>query len=275
MLDRAATVLGRIVRSSAVAYLFACSVGSVAVAAQSPGPATTATLRGQVIDSIGGDPISGVLVRMETGEEAVSDRLGRFVVAGLAPGEHTLALLTADCRITWARIDIAAGVSREVEIRLSPAFGAAARQEREDEADRQRAKGRILVAEEIDRMNARSATDLVRRLAPTMVRRWTGVVGEPAAINGRAPSSIAAESVPVLVVDGVRVSDVAYMLDQLQPSEVDTIEVLQGAAGGWEFGSQGAAGVIRVVRRRGVADGALDEVAVNICTVPGFRGRGL
>jgi hypothetical protein len=228
-----------------------------------------------VVDSIGGDPIPGVLIRVETGEEAVSDRLGRFAVPGLRPGRQTLALLTEDCRITWARIDIAAGVSREVEIRLPPTFGAAALRDQARDASRQRSKGKVLVAAEIDRMNAHSATDLVRRLEPSMVRRWTGVVGEPAAVNGRAPSSIAAVSVPVLLVDGVRVHDVAFMLDQLQPSEVDTLEVVPGAAGGWEFGSQGAGGLIRVVRRRGFADGSPEGVTANQCTVPGFGGSRL
>lgn len=232
------------------------------------------TFRAQVVDSVAGDPIPGVLVRFESGQEAVSDEVGRIVVQGLDPGEHTLALLTADCRVTWARVDLAAGTTREIELRLPPAFGAVASKAREEEADRRRAKGKILVAEEIDGMNARSATDLVRRLAPSMVRGWTGVAGEATSVSGRAPNSIIGDQAPVLVVDGVRVHDVAYMLDQMLPSEVDTLEVLPGAAGGWEFGSQGSSGVIRIVRRRGVATGTPESVETQSCSVPGFRRGG-
>jgi hypothetical protein len=247
---------------------------SIRFAAPPPASAQdrTTTFRAQVVDSIAGDPIAGVLVRFDSGTEAVSDDVGRITVEGLDPGEHTLALLTADCRVTWARVDLAVGVTREIELRLPPVFGAAALRAHQDDADRRRAKGKILVAEEIDRMNARSATDLVRRLAPSMVRGWSGVVGEPASVSGRAPSSIIGDADPVLVVDGARVHDVAYMLDQLLPSEVDTLEVLPGAAGGWEFGSQGASGVIRIVRRRGIASGSPETVEAKACSVPGFSG---
>jgi outer membrane receptor protein involved in Fe transport len=198
--------------------------------------------------------------------------MGRIEVTGLVPGSHVLALLTVDCRVTWARVELRPGLGREVELRLPPAFGAAAEAAREEEAERVRSKGKVMVASEIDQVGARSATDLVRRLAPSMVRGWTGVVGEPVGVRGRAPSSIIGDGEPVLVVDGARVHDVANTLDQILPAEIDTLEVLPGAAGGWEFGSDGAAGVIRIVRRRGIATGTPEALEVQPCTVPWLRG---
>ena len=63
----------------------------------------SATLEGQVLDSVTGRPMEGVLVRIDTGPEVFSDVDGRYRLMGLRPGRHILALLTVDCRVNWAQ----------------------------------------------------------------------------------------------------------------------------------------------------------------------------
>ena len=63
-----------------------------------------AYLEGQIVDSVSGDPIPGVLVRTDSGHEAFTDQLGRFELTGLPEGERLLALMTEDCRITWGQV---------------------------------------------------------------------------------------------------------------------------------------------------------------------------
>ena len=253
--------------------LAVCAVHSASLtndlAAQAP---PSATLEGQIVDSISGDPIEGVLIRMGSGPEAFSDERGRFRLIGLEPGRHLFALLTADCRVTWGQVDLVEGVVSDASFRLPPSFGAAAEEARRSQNERSRAQGRVLVAAEIDRMHARSVTELVRRLAPDMVRTaGTGQIGARSSFTGRGgQASFMADPGPVLVIDGARVPDVARALDAMNPSEVAVLEVLPGAVAGWEFGSSGASGVIRVSTRKGVPTGAPDGLAATDCVVPDF-----
>ena len=69
-------------------------------------------------------------------------------------------------------------------------------------------------------------------------------------------------------VDGVRAAHGAQALDVIRPSEVETLELLPGAVAGWEFGSAGSAGVIRVTTRRGAR--ASSRSGAEGCIVPGF-----
>ena len=66
----------------------------------------SASLEGQIVDSVSGDPIPGVLVRTDSGHEAFTDPLGRFELTALPEGNRLLALMTADCRITWGQVTV-------------------------------------------------------------------------------------------------------------------------------------------------------------------------
>jgi len=252
------------------ALAISSAVGVTGLAAQA---SPSAIIEGRVVDSISGDPIAGVLVRMDTGPEAFTDERGRFRLTGLTPGRHLFAMLSADCRVTWGRVDLVEGVVREARLRLPPSFGAAAEEARRGERERSRVQGRVLLAAEIDRLNARSVTELVRRLAPDMVSSaGSGQLGATSRFTGRGQSSFMPDPGPVLVVDGTRVADVARTLDYMHPSEVAVLEVLPGAAAGWDFGSDGGSGAIRVTTRKGFATGAPDEQAAADCVVPDFPG---
>jgi hypothetical protein len=262
----------RAISASSLAAFVVALVLSTAIATELAAQGSpSAILEGQIVDSISGDPIAGVLVRMDTGPETFTDERGRFRLIGLTPGRHLFAMLSADCRITWGQVDLVDGVEREAQLRLPPSFGAAAEEARRRESERRRVQGRVLVAAEIDRMHARSVSELVRRLAPDMVASaGTGQIGARSRITGRGQASFMPDPGPVLVVDGARVGDVARALDYMHPSEVAVLEVLPGAAAGWEFGSDGGSGVIRVTTRKGLATGAPDEQAAADCVVPDF-----
>jgi hypothetical protein len=245
-------------------------VGTPQLHGQTP---LTATLEGQVVDSLSGEPMSGVLVRMDSGPETLSDLDGRFRLLGLASGSHVVALLTEDCRVAWSEVDLEAGAATDVVVRLTVPPGSEEAREREA-AERRRAEGRVVTAEEIAKMNAVSLTDVIRRVEPTMVSSPVGYPGAPSPLSGRSPNSLSApsgENEPVVVIDGVRVADGSRTLQTIDPSDVETLELLSSAAGGWEFGSAGASGVIRVTTRKG-GEHRLSG-GVEACQVPSFPRR--
>lgn len=246
------------------------AIAQVEMSADAPPP--VAFLQGQIVDSISGDPIPGVLIRMDSGHEAFTDRRGRFEFADLPEGRRLLAIMTADCRVTWGQVTVVQRFPRDVRLRLPPAFGAKAQEDQRVVEERQRTTGRRLEAHEIEGMNARNVMELIRRLAPNMVSPMPGDVGATSSFRSARGRSTAVADPPVLLIDGVRTPGAEGTLSQMRPNEVESIEVQPGAAAGWEYGSAGASGVIKVTLKKGLASGASERPTAAPCVVPAFPG---
>lgn len=232
------------------------------LAAQDP---STAGLRGVVVDSVAGEPIGGVLVRLDTGPEAVTAGDGRFQLSGVEPGSHMLALLSADCRVTWAEVTLAPDTVVEARFRLPRV---PTTEERRSSEERRRSQGEVVTAEEIEAMHARSLVEVIRRVEPSMVGS-ASVVGAVTPVRSRSRNSMTERGMePVVVVDGVRAADASRAIHSIDASDVARLEVLPGSAAGWEYGSDGAAGVI-LVTTRGRIDPA-GESELEACVVPDF-----
>lgn len=236
------------------------------------GPAPVAFLHGQIVDSISGQPIPGVLVRMDSGHEAFTDRRGEFEFADLPEGKRLLAMMTADCRVTWGQVTVVQRFPRDVTFRLPPVFGAKAEQDQREVEERQRSTGRRLEAHEIEGMNAKDVMELVRRLAPNMVSPMAGDVGATSSFRSARGRSTGVADPPVVLIDGVRTPGAEGTLSTMRPQEVESIEVQPGAAAGWEYGSAGASGVIKITLKKGLATGAEERPEAASCSVPGFPG---
>ena len=184
-------------------------------------PDAGAVFQGQVVDSVSGDPIEGVLIRMDTGETGFSDRLGEFLITGIPQGRRMFAMLTADCRITWNEITVVNGIPRNERYRLPPAFGAVAAEEEQIVEERKRTGGRVLEQAEIDRISASSVLELVRRVAPNMVSPMQGAPGDESnLVSARGRSTGAASDAPVVVIDGVRMPGAEGTLYTMRPHEI-------------------------------------------------------
>jgi len=90
-----------------------------------------------------------------------------------------------------------------------------------------------------------------------------GVAGAPVKINIRGTSSISAGSEPLYVIDGIPMTSGDYSsgslgsktnaLSDLNPNDIESIEVLKDAASAAIYGSRGANGVIIVTTKKGKA----------------------
>jgi hypothetical protein len=260
-----------------IGWSVALSASAVAAAAAQVEMSATAepigaVFEGQVVDSLTGDPIEGVLIRMDSGGEAFSDERGEFRFVGLPQGRRLFAMLTADCRITWAEITVVEGIPRRERFRLPPAFGAAADAADEEEARRKSTGGRRLTARELDESQANSVLELIRQISPNMVDPMRGEPGGVSELRAGRGRSLGTTDPPVIVIDGVRMPGVEGTLSTMRPSEVAELEIQPGAAAGWEYGSAGASGVIKITMRRGLPDGAEEVRERSACVVPAFPG---
>ncbi len=252
-----------------VALCVAFLAGDLCAQASGATASADAVFQGQVLDELTETPVAGVLVRLDTGAEAVTGRDGRFRVGPVPPGRHLYALLTSDCEITWGQVDLTPAETHEARLTVAAGFASAAAAQQE-ESRRTRSKGKFLTGAEIDELHATSMAEVIRRVAPTMVMGAPEEAGGITQLTSRGSNSIVSRSVPIVVIDGMRMDDGASALNNVRPSEVETLEILPGAAGGWEFGSSGSGGVIKVTTGRSGASALSTDKA---CVVPDFPGR--
>lgn len=98
-----------------------------------------------------------------------------------------------------------------------------------------------------DRPLARAEQALQGQLAGVTVRTETGEPGADQKIRVRGAASVNASSDPLYVVDGVPMNT----LSSINPSDIQSIEVLKDAASAAIYGSRGSNGVVIVTTKRG------------------------
>jgi hypothetical protein len=215
---------------------------------------TPPRIQGLVVDSVTGAAIPEAVVLLEGVGETWTDRNGRYALNQAPDGEYLLAAVTRDCRIATVRVRLTDGEP----VRLDLSVGVQRLDGAETARTRERAEGtglKVTTREEIQRLKARTVPEILRRIAPSMVGGPTAKPGTTLRATERGRTTITRSRTPLLLLDGVRVSDM-QALESIDPSTVIRIEVGGGAVAGWEHGLDGANGVIHIytVQERPVAN---------------------
>ncbi len=217
----------------------------------------SSVLRGRVLADVTGRPVAGVQLRFDTGQRVITDARGHFRIAGLPPGEHGVTLVTPLCQVTQGRVVVEPRMSWDTDLTLPQAM-VGFQPPAEVLPD---AEGVWLPASRIEAMRVRTAADALRREAPEMVSPPGTQPGRMGRLRGRNRATMSGESQPTILVDGVRTD--AAVLFTLDAGDVAAIQVLEGASGGWVYGSPG--GIVKVWTKRG--GGARSPGTPDACTV--------
>jgi len=231
---------------------------------------------GTVVDGGSGLPIQGAQVAaVGTGQGAVTGGDGRFRVTRLPGTTVTLEVTTLGYRT--ATLDASVG-DESVRIQLEETAvsldglvvtGTPA-------GERRRSLGNALAsvdaAEVVAQAPVSNLSDLLRgRAAGVLVHTGSGMVGGGSQIRLRGVSSLSLfQEQPILYIDGVRVDNaigtagpqnqfpgqasnggVMSRLDDLDPDEIERIEVIKGPAAATLFGTEASNGVIQVFTKKG------------------------
>ena len=98
--------------------------------------------------------------------------------------------------------------------------------------------------------NVNSPTDLIQgKVAGLQVTTRNGNPNDDAEVRLRGISSFGANQEPLVVVDGI----VGASLDNLDPNDIESIDVLKDASAAAIYGTRGSAGVLLVTTKRGEA----------------------
>jgi TonB-linked SusC/RagA family outer membrane protein len=130
----------------------------------------------------------------------------------------------------------------------------------------------IDATEELSRSAAPNLGTLLQSRAPgVIITPSTGRIGAGPTIQVRGRSSLSLSTEPIVYVDGVRVnnatgqgpsgaagtsfgaqnSQVASRLNDINPEDIETIEIIKGPAAATIYGTEAANGVIQIITKRG------------------------
>jgi TonB-linked SusC/RagA family outer membrane protein len=235
--------------------------------AAAPAAAQNATVTGLVRDASSGEPLAGTQVYLEgTSHNAVAGEDGRYTIANVPPGTYTVvARLIGYSDGRQANVVLSRGAAESVNFNMrtsalriqevvvtgvtDPTAGTkvpftVSKVSREDMP--------------IPSNNAVQA--LAGRVAGARVVQGSGQPGSGTSIRLRARRSVNTSSSPLMVVDGIVQS--ANMID-IDPNDIESIEVVKGAAAASLYGSRAQAGVVQITTRRGTSAG-LDRTRISV-----------
>jgi TonB-linked SusC/RagA family outer membrane protein len=250
-----------------VATLLGLALGSsAALAAQEP----VGTVEGRVIDRATRAGLAGAQVSIVgTTRSAVTDAEGRFRIGNVPVRAIELRVRFIGYGTVTRAVTVAAGELATVEIELtsSPVALDAVLVTATGEARAREvpnAVSTIQAADVAEKAAPQSFTDLIQARIPGLnVQQSGGTSGTGTRVRIRGSNSVSLSNEPVLIVDGIRVNNDANAnsigvggqqpsrLNDLNPEDIESIDVIKGPSAAALYGTAGANGVIRVTTRQG------------------------
>jgi TonB-dependent starch-binding outer membrane protein SusC len=243
--------------------LLALLLWAVPLAAQGGG-----TITGRVVDAATQAAIPGAQVRVQgTTRGAATGAEGRFEITGVPAGTVTLTASTLGYGTATRQVTVAAGQTVDVTFSLSTQVlqldamvvtGTAGRQE-------VRAQGATVASVSVSDVTevapvATVSEVLQGRVPGVSLTQGSGVAGTAQQIRIRGASSISLSNEPLIYVDGIRVDSrqitvasgaVTSALNDINPDDIESIEIVKGPAAATLYGADASAGVIQIITKKG------------------------
>jgi outer membrane receptor protein involved in Fe transport len=119
-------------------------------------------------------------------------------------------------------------------------------------------------AQQLEEVVAGNVTEVLQGRIPGLVAHTaTGEAGSSSPIRLRGTVSLSQRNEPIIYIDGVRIDNsstsvasvTSNALNDINPSDIERIEVIKGAAAATLFGTEASAGVIQIFTKRGGSSG--------------------
>lgn len=256
------TLVHRLFRLSAV--LATLLAGTASVSAQ-----TTGSIRGRVTDGPTQRPLAGVQVSVPgTPARAQTSASGEYVLNGIAPGARTVRAELVGRSPSERTVTVVAGETATAnfaltetataldEIVVTGTAGQARRREVGNSIE-------AISSATIETLPARNAQEILQGRTPGVtVLSNSGQPGAGGTVRLRGNNSISQGNDPIFYVDGVRIfsggspTNVASRqfispLNDINPEDIERVEVIKGAAATTLYGTEASGGVIQIFTKRG------------------------
>jgi len=249
---------------AALSLLGATAFGGTARAQQQTG-----TISGRVVESASGTPVVAVQVSVVgTTLGAISAQNGEFTIRNVPAGQHRVRAIRVGFTESVQSVTVAAGQTANVTfqmnaaaITLSPVVTTATGEQRRVEVGN--AVGQIAAAEVTQTQAVQSVGDLLSARTPGVQVLGGNMTGAGSRVRIRGANSLSLSNEPIYVIDGIRMESstnstsigvggtTPSRVSDLNPEEIESIEVLRGPSAATLYGTDAANGVIIITTKRG------------------------
>lgn len=231
------------------------------------------TVRGRVIHATAERPVRGAQVFIPgTGRGGLTNAEGVFILTNVPVGAQRVRVENIGFAPQEKQVTVTAGQVVTVDFAVSEsAIGL-------DElvvtgtvgGTQRRALGNVVstvrAEETVDKTLVPNVQGLINgRASNVVIMPGTGMVGTGSKIRIRGASSLSLSNEPLIYVDGIRVdnaqatgpviqgfgSSVISRLNDFNPDDIESIEIIKGPAAATLYGTEAANGVIQIITKRG------------------------
>lgn len=237
-------------------------------------PPPVTAQQGNVLGTVSGQrtlrPLSGAQVEIPAlNRSTLTDANGRFLFVGVSQAEVTvrvslLGYRTLEQVVRLNQPDVRFPME-EVAFELNELVvtGTAGGTQRRSVGN---VVTQVRAAETVELAPISSIQSLLNARAPNVVvAPGTGMVGSGSQIRIRGSASFSLSSAPLLVVDGIRAdnaqatgpvvqafgSSVISRINDFNPDDIESIEIIKGPAAATLYGTEASNGVIHIITKRG------------------------
>jgi TonB-linked SusC/RagA family outer membrane protein len=257
---------------AAAAITLGLSFGARPLAAQA------GTVQGAVTAATTGEPIAGAEVTVggtNVGTRTGAD--GRFTLLNVPEGSREIRVLAIGYRVATLQITVAADQTTSANVALTTSvlqLDAVVVTGTGGQA-RVREVGNSIAQINVSQVKDPPANmdQLLQARAPGLsVMQSTGSAGAGAQIRLRGAVSVSQSNQPIIYIDGIRVRSEGYRrnrpatgtdfegrstnvqsspLNDINPTDIERVEIIKGAAASTLYGTEAAAGVIQIFTKKG------------------------
>lgn len=244
-------------------------IAPMIAAAQQP----AGTISGRVIDRGTQQPIVGVTVRVVgTTRGAQTGEQGTYRITGVPSGAVSVQALRIGYASVTRPLTITNGESATVDFTLEPAattldvVQVTATGQEQSRRESGVSTANINVPDEVPQAAVSNLQTVLSSRAPgVVVQENGGTTGSSARIRIRGSNSVSLSNDPLIIVDGIRVNNdegatsigvggqVPSRLNDIDPEDIENIEIVKGPAAAALYGTAAANGVIQITTKRGAA----------------------
>mgnify|MGYP002780451987 CR=1 FL=1 len=233
------------------------------------------SVSGRVTDQATGQPLAGVQVFLAgTTRGALTDAQGRYTLAGVPAGPQTLRATRVGYAQGSQSVTVSAGssVTADFALRASTVELGALVVTATGQEQRKREIGNAVSTVQPVQGELASAQNLSELLqgkaAGVGILPNSGTAGAGSKIRIRGNASVSLDATPLLIIDGVRINNstestglftggqATSRWDDINPEDIESIEILKGPAASALYGTAAANGVVQITTKRGRRGGA-------------------
>lgn len=250
--------------------------GGLAVPASGARAQATGTVRGTVTHTQSQTPVPNAQVFIAgTKLGAQTSAEGTYQISGVPAGAQVVRVRMIGFLPFERPVTVTAGGSVVADLAITPSAvsldelvvtGTAGQA-------RRREVGNAIASVKLDEApEARTSVSnlLAGRVAGVSVLNSAGVIGAGSSIRLRGNTSVSLSNQPLIYIDGVRVRSDEYPknvppvgsnlrsshvngspLDDINPDDIERVEILKGAAAATLYGTEAAAGVVQIFTKKG------------------------